>query len=141
MVVIQLQLEQVDQAVHGQVVVEQEAQLLKDQIQFLTQLHHQVVVEVDLEIILPLLDHLEDQVVVEVELIMLPQTEEMVILEDLVFQKEVLVDKLVNLHLDLMQQELVVVEQQRLELQVQHLQVVDQELEEQVLLTQLQDLM
>ena len=53
---------------------------------------------------------------VEVELIMLPQTEEMVILEDLVFQKEVLVDKLVNLHLDLMQQELVVVEQQRLEL-------------------------
>jgi predicted nicotinamide N-methyase len=78
---------------------------------------------------------------VEVELIMLPQTEEMVILEDLVFQKEVLVDKLVNLHLDLMQQELVVVEQQRLELQVQHLQVVDQELEEQVLLTQLQDLM
>jgi hypothetical protein len=141
MVVIQLQLEQVDQAVHGQVVVEQEAQLLKDQIQFLTQLHHQVVVEVDLEIILPLLDHLEDQVVVEVELIMLPQTEEMVILEDLVFQKEVLVDKLVNLHLDLMQQELVVVEQQRLELQVQHLQVVDQELEEQVLLIQLQDLM
>jgi hypothetical protein len=75
-------------------------------------------------------------VVVEVELIMAPQQVDQVMLEDLVFLKVMLVEHQLH-HQELtMEQEQVVEEPQLLVQQVQPHRVVDQELEEQELLTQ-----
>tara|TARA_R110002049_G_scaffold232113_1_gene404674 strand:- start:227 stop:496 length:270 start_codon:yes stop_codon:yes gene_type:complete len=87
-------LVQVDQVAHGQVVVDQEPQLLKELIQFFLQLHHQVVVEVDPEITHLLVDRLEDQVVVEVEPITALHQVDQVILEHFLFQRVMLVELL-----------------------------------------------
>tara|TARA_R100001510_G_C7536026_1_gene125487 strand:+ start:66 stop:470 length:405 start_codon:yes stop_codon:yes gene_type:complete len=134
-------LELVDQVVHGQVVVDQELQLLKEITRHFLELFHQVVVEVEQEITLIHQEHLEDLVVEEVELIMALQQVVVVMLEDLLFQKVMMVEEQVHHQELMMQQEQVVEEPQLLVQQVQHHRVVDQKLEEQVLRIQLQDLM